>query len=73
MDLKNKNIIITGCSRGIGAATMKKLFSSGANIIACYRKKNDLNDNFRKINKDKLKNTINNYYFNLEQKNTIRV
>ena len=36
--LKNKNIVITGCNRGIGMAIMKACAESGANIIACMRK-----------------------------------
>ena len=33
-DLKNKNIIITGASGGIGNSIVKKLYESGANILA---------------------------------------
>ena len=33
-DLKNKNIIVTGASGGIGNAIVKKLYESGANILA---------------------------------------
>ena len=33
-DLKNKNIIITGASGGIGNSIVKKLSDSGANILA---------------------------------------
>ena len=33
-DLKNKNIIVTGASGGIGSAIVKKLNESGANILA---------------------------------------
>ena len=33
-DLKNKNIIVTGASGGIGNAIIKKLSEAGANILA---------------------------------------
>ncbi len=38
MLLKDKNAIITGCSRGIGNAIMKAFAQNGANIFACVRK-----------------------------------
>ena len=34
IDLKNKNIIVTGASGGIGNSIIKKLKESGANILA---------------------------------------
>ena len=33
-DLKNKNIIVTGASGGIGNSIIKKLNDNGANILA---------------------------------------
>ena len=33
-DLKNKNIIVTGASGGIGNSIVKKLYESGAKILA---------------------------------------
>ena len=33
-DLKNKNIIVTGASGGIGNAIVKKLYEVGANVLA---------------------------------------
>jgi len=35
--LKNKNVIITGCNKGIGKATLKNFAQYGANIFACVR------------------------------------
>ena len=35
--LKNKNVIITGCNKGIGKATLKGFAKYGANIFACVR------------------------------------
>ena len=37
-DLKNKNIIVTGASGGIGNSIIKKLNESGANIISFWNK-----------------------------------
>ena len=33
-DLKNKNIIVTGASGGIGNSIVKKLYESGANVFS---------------------------------------
>ena len=33
-DLKNKNIIVTGASGGIGNSIVKKLYESEANVLA---------------------------------------
>jgi len=35
-NLKNKNILLTGGSRGIGAAIVKKLVDCGANVAFTY-------------------------------------
>ena len=35
--LKNKNVIITGCNKGIGKATLEGFAKYGANIFACVR------------------------------------
>ena len=35
--LKNKNVIITGCNKGIGRATLEGFARYGANIFACVR------------------------------------
>lgn len=37
--LKNKSAIITGSNRGIGFAVLQRIAESGANVIACARKK----------------------------------
>ena len=55
-DLKDKNIIVTGASGGIGNSIVKKLYEGGANILATGTKienvdrhiKKDLADYFRK-------------------------
>ena len=33
-DLKNKNIIVTGASGGIGNSIVEKLYEVGANVLA---------------------------------------
>jgi 3-oxoacyl-[acyl-carrier protein] reductase len=51
-DLKDKNIIITGASGGIGNSIVKKLSEAGANILASgtrLEKLEELKKNFEKI------------------------
>ena len=51
-DLKEKNIIVTGASGGIGNSIVKKLNESGANILASgtrIEKLEELKNNFDKI------------------------
>ena len=43
-DLKQKNIIITGASGGIGNSIVKKFYENGANILATGTKKEKLED-----------------------------
>lgn len=40
MDLKGKNVIITGANRGIGLAALQKFIKEGCNVWACIRKSN---------------------------------
>ena len=52
IDLKNKNIIVTGASGGIGNSIVKKLYENGANILASgtkLEKLNELKSKFEKI------------------------
>jgi len=51
-DLKNKNIIVTGASGGIGNSIIKKLYEAGANILASgtkIEKLENLKQQFEKI------------------------
>ena len=51
-DLKGKNIIVTGASGGIGNSIVKKLYDSGANILASgtrIKKLDEIKKNFEKI------------------------
>ena len=41
---KNKNILITGASAGLGTGMVTQLFNSGANLILPFRKMNNLNE-----------------------------
>ena len=52
-DLKDKNIIVTGASGGIGNSIVKKLYEGGANILATgtrIEKLEQLKKDFEKIN-----------------------
>ena len=53
-DLKNKNIIITGASGGIGNSIVQKLSESGANILASGTKKEKLEELKNKFNNLKI-------------------
>ena len=44
IDLKNKNIIVTGASGGIGNSIIEKLNQAGANILASGTKIEKLNE-----------------------------
>ena len=51
-NIKNKNIIITGASGGIGSSITKKLYEAGANILATGTREEKLNilkENFANI------------------------
>ena len=51
-DLKNKNFIVTGASGGIGNSIVKRLYDSGANILASgtrIEKLDELKKNFENI------------------------
>ncbi|MDA9594843.1 SDR family oxidoreductase [Candidatus Pelagibacter sp.] len=52
MLLKDKTSIITGCNRGIGLSILETFAQNGANVFACYRKKNDkIIDNCKNLSK----------------------
>ena len=40
--IKNKNILITGTSKGIGNFLAKKFLKTGNNVWGCSRKKNNI-------------------------------
>ena len=43
---KKKNVIITGCNKGIGKATLEDFAKNGANIFACVRSNTQIFKNF---------------------------
>ena len=53
-DLKNKNIIVTGASGGIGNSIVEKLNDHGANILASGTKIEKLEELKNKFNKIKI-------------------
>ena len=53
-DLNNKNIIVTGASGGIGNSIVKKLYESGANILASGTKIEKLEELKKKFPKIKI-------------------
>ena len=52
--LKNKNIIVTGASGGIGSSIVEKLYESGANILATGTRDEKLNNLKEKFNNIKI-------------------
>ena len=54
IDLKNKNIIVTGASGGIGNSIVEKLNDNGANILATGTKQEKLDELKKRFNKIKI-------------------
>ena len=62
--LKNKNVIITGCNKGIGKATLENFAKYGVNIFACVRSESK---DFKKFTSDlKKKYKVEIYTFRLD-------
>ncbi len=58
MNLKDKKILITGATGGIGGSLVKKFTELGSRIVACgtnEEKLNDLKKNFSKIHIEKFR------------------
>ena len=64
-DLKNKNIIVTGASGGIGNSIVKKLYESGANVLAAGTRIEKLEELKKSYNNIKILN------FDISQKDKI--
>ena len=58
MDFKNKNVVITGGSTGIGFSTAQAFIQSGANVWITGRNAENLQQASKKINSQKLKTVI---------------
>ena len=54
IDLKNKNIIVTGASGGIGNSIVEKLSDNGANLLATGTKQDKLDELKKRFNKIKI-------------------
>ena len=65
MNLKDKKIIITGATGGIGFSLVKKFYSLGANILATGTKEEKLNDLKKKFENIKIQS------FKLDEHNRI--
>ena len=72
MLLKNKNAVITGCSRGIGKKILKVFSENGANIFACVRNPDQNFTSFVKELEDKYKNKIEIIEFDLSKYNKVK-
>ena len=55
MDFKNKVVVITGASSGIGEATALKFAKKGANVVLVARRKEKLLEVEKKISQEKKK------------------
>ena len=62
IDLKNKNIIVTGATGGIGHSIIEKLNNTGANILATGTRKEKLDESIRpQAHSDIIYDKINTY------------
>ena len=62
--LKNKNVVITGCNRGIGKIILEVFAQNGANIFACCRTKDNEFEQF--IEEMKKKHDVDIYICDLD-------
>jgi len=60
--MKNKNIIITGASQGIGESITKKFFNKNSNVFLISRNKNKLETIKKQLSKNKINSQIIDYY-----------
>jgi 3-oxoacyl-[acyl-carrier protein] reductase len=68
---KKKNVIITGCNKGIGKATLEDFAKNGANIFACVRSNTQIFKNFVNQLKKKYKIKIFIIQLDLSKKSSI--
>ena len=72
MLLKDKNAVVTGCSRGIGKEVVRVFAENGANIWACIRKENQNFTKYVNILEQQHSVKINLVYFDLENEEQIK-
>ena len=70
--LKDKNIVITGSNRGIGAAILRECVQNGANVFACMRTRSEgEEDQLQKLAKE-YQVSIYPIYFDLSDEKQIK-
>lgn len=70
--LNGKNIVITGCNRGIGLAIMEKVAEYGGNVIACMRKASADIDVIMQDLQEKYGIRISPFYFDMSDMEAIK-
>lgn len=70
--LKDKNIVITGCNRGIGLAVLKACAENGANVFACMRSQSEETEKRLQAFSEKYGVEIYPVYFDLGEERMIR-
>ena len=72
MLIENLNVVLTGCSRGIGHAILDLLNQNGANVFACFRRKNSSTEKKIAELTTKYKNEIWPIYFDFENLDEVK-
>lgn len=70
--LRNKNIVITGSNRGIGAAVLSKCAENGANVFACMRRRSEEQEAYLQQMAQKNGVKIYSVYFDLSDEQSIK-
>lgn len=70
--MKNKNIIVTGCARGIGKEIVNTLSENGANVWACIRKPSEEFSQYCTELSQKYNNTITPVYCDFTDQEQIK-
>ena len=69
---ENKNVVITGASRGIGLATVKKFVTEGANVIACSSHDSTETRQLYSDIESNLKGRIQPLFFDLSEESSVK-